>query len=1102
MASETYQLALLLTLKDLASGGLDRFQAKLLAAGKDGEKYRQTLVNIRSELNKGMGLSAAGFAGLAVLGKGVQVAGDFQASMTELRSSFSRLKKDGTIDTNALGRDMQRAEVVAMRLGNALPGTTEDFVQMMQVLRQNGLGVETILNGAADAVGNLAVASNAVPREIAADFAQFGNLFKLRADDFAPAADIFSKIYTSTGQTSTELVEAAKYFQGRAGVQLGLGGLKDAEQYTRLFGMMGKEGMRGSMAGMSLTNFFQAYNAHRDKLDDLAKATGIKLDFFDKKGKFVGLEEVIRQMSQFNKLSAKDRTAWMEELFGTLGSGAASMLANADGWKAFNAEQDKTIGLAAKNAEVAKNFNNQLEALTGSLKNLVVTGFGPLLPTFTNAAQGTNALVGSIIDFGRANPTLVSVIAKLALLGTTAVTLVGIFKTVSNAWRLMQFAAKFSSEERVINFFRKVKENAESTVPAVTKASHAVVTSSARTADAVTKSSKAIIAATESSTASVKKGFAAYVAADRQIQTSVAATGARIADTEKKVGKLRGSFQALGRSPMVSLGAQIGVVMIAEAAVMSFVEHLMTGRELSAKVKLNVADMKAQFDELLLSGELFRPPGYKSGAIDASVAPALNLIEDGGRLMRQLHPERTSPDDSYFKQITGANFWEDIVFPPAYGVTPKAFSPTGETINFNPRVFAKMLQEGGIGQYGRDPNQLAALLRSVNSIPGATVRDVEMITEAIKIAIGGTYPDNLTKALELVAKEQGKPAPGEPRKSYETFPSVQDLRTPWNVQPFDINRPFGRQSLFSPPAEPFRDSTRKPEPPKPAVEPMKLFDLVKGSTEVFDKLSALNEPIAVSVGHFTSLNKPVGENVTSFFNLSQPTPQVATAFGDLLPHAQRTPSALQTLVSGARNVGASLDTLSSSIASWRPPAVGGSVVMNADGTSTFVPHPSRAIGGVVERHGFAYVHAGNVITPARVTKGLSGFDQLMTWVRESRNQAQTPSIFNSFKVSTGEASTTNSSTTITGNNRPNYPLPKLMGVPPELATLDPAVATLAGGKQATAARTNVTINAPLSVTVNGGGEKAKDEFAGMLQAHARRLMRDFERAIDMGRNRD
>ena len=34
MGSEVFQLALLLTLKDAASSGLDRFDAKLLAAGK------------------------------------------------------------------------------------------------------------------------------------------------------------------------------------------------------------------------------------------------------------------------------------------------------------------------------------------------------------------------------------------------------------------------------------------------------------------------------------------------------------------------------------------------------------------------------------------------------------------------------------------------------------------------------------------------------------------------------------------------------------------------------------------------------------------------------------------------------------------------------------------------------------------------------------------------------------------------------------------------------------------------------------------------------------------------------------------------------------
>lgn len=1014
--ADVYQLALLLTLKDAASGGLQQFQARLLAAGKDGEKYAKSLEHIRSEMNKGVAMTGLGVGGMALMGKGVQVAGDFQASMTELRASFSQLGKDGKVNMAALGADMQKAEAVGMRLGNALPGTTEDFVQMMQVLKQNGLATETILNGAADAVGNLAVATKSVPREIAADFAQFGNLFKLRSQDFAPAADVFSRIYSSTGQTSTELVEAAKYFQGRAGTSLGIGGLKDAEQMTRIFGLLGKKGMRGSMAGMGLTNFFTEYNTHRDKLEDLTKATGIKLDFFDTRGKFVGMDKVIEQMKQFDKLSEKDRSSWMTEIFGVLGQGVGNILVDANAWKQFNIEQDKTISLAQKNAEVAKNFNNQLEALTGSAKNLVVTGFGPLLPMLTSGTESANKFVGAIIDFGRANPALTSTIAKFALMGTTAVTLVGAFKTGSNAFQLMRFASNFSSEERVTGFFKKLKENVDNSSPSLINGAQNVVSSTEKTSTAVTKGSKAVIAATESRSASVKKGFAAYVAADKAIAASVASTSRHIVDAEKKMGRFGSAYQSLASSGAVRLGVQIGVVMVAEAAVSSLISHIMEGRALSANVKLNFTEIQAQYDEMLLSGELYRGPGYKSGSIDASTRPAIETILDGGRLMRKLHPERTGPDDSYFKQITGANFWEDLVYSSPYGSSPtgnKGFANSTQMIDFNPRVFAKRLQEGGIGQYGRDPNQLAALLRSVPQIKGATVKDVEMITEAIKLAVGETYPDNLTAALEIIAKEQGKSteknAVGDKAAifrqdtAFQGFPSVKNLTTPWGIPSFNAYKqpyPFHVKPELKKPekveAKPKLtpdtqlklfdlQSAAKQAPIPPPFDPAKLFDLTK-SADVFN---ALNVPVAVSATNFTNLLAPVESIVTNFGNLQTPTADTAQAFGDLIDPARQVPSSFRNVWTSATGLSVALDGVSSKISGWQPPA---SPSASPAGRRRALPGGvvlGHAVGGTVLSDGLIMAHAGNVITPARTTRGLPGFTELMAWAR-SKNDFQLP----------------------------------------------------------------------------------------------------------------
>src|SRR4051812_36999336 len=124
MASEVFKLAIFLSLTDQASSGLNRFEAKLRAAGKEGEKFHSEFEKIRKDLNRDLAIGGTGIAGLALFGKGVQIAADYQASMTDLRTSLSQVGKDGKVNFNALGQDMAKAEVIAMRLGNELPGTT------------------------------------------------------------------------------------------------------------------------------------------------------------------------------------------------------------------------------------------------------------------------------------------------------------------------------------------------------------------------------------------------------------------------------------------------------------------------------------------------------------------------------------------------------------------------------------------------------------------------------------------------------------------------------------------------------------------------------------------------------------------------------------------------------------------------------------------------------------------------------------------------------------------------------------------------------------------------------------------------------------------
>ena len=84
MGSEAFTLAILLTLKDAASSGLDRFEAKLLAGGKAGEKFAADYQKLRSQLNKDLAIGGVGLAGLKLMKNGIDAAADYQSVMSML----------------------------------------------------------------------------------------------------------------------------------------------------------------------------------------------------------------------------------------------------------------------------------------------------------------------------------------------------------------------------------------------------------------------------------------------------------------------------------------------------------------------------------------------------------------------------------------------------------------------------------------------------------------------------------------------------------------------------------------------------------------------------------------------------------------------------------------------------------------------------------------------------------------------------------------------------------------------------------------------------------------------------------------------------------
>lgn len=470
MSSQGFELAILISLRDAASGGADRVSDRLRLMGKEAKVALKTCEDLRKDLKQGLVMGGVGIAGLATLRSGVKAAGDFEASMADLRMSLQEVGKDGQVNLSKLNSEMNQAESLAIRLGNALPGTTQDFIEMLAVLKQGGLDVRTILEGTGEAVAGLAIITHQQPKSLAEPFAQYVQQFELKGKETTKLADVLGKLRFATGLTPQELIEGSKFFQTRAGMPLGLTGLQGAEQSGRLLATLRSYGLEGGIGGRELGGFASGLTFHSKEqqkaLAELKAKHGISLEFFDKKGQFKGFENVFAQMEKLRKLTTEQKLTFGEKLFGREGMGIASIMmkAGVQGWNDVNARIDKTAGSQEMLNQVTQTYNNKMEALLGTIDNLKATTFTPMLDMIKPYLDTANSLVGEMQEFAKEHPAIAGMTTKLFALASAALVVQGGFKAMRAAWGLWKIASAIGGgESALLSFLRKTETQAGAT---------------------------------------------------------------------------------------------------------------------------------------------------------------------------------------------------------------------------------------------------------------------------------------------------------------------------------------------------------------------------------------------------------------------------------------------------------------------------------------------------------------------------------------------------------------------------------------------------------------------------------------------------------------
>lgn len=481
MSSQSFELNILLSLRDQASRGIDANREKLRALGKEGRESlkayerdskaaMKTFEDLQKDFSKGAAATGIGVAGFVAMYKGVKVAAEFEDAMLGLKSAFQETGQDARVFAD----QMNRAEVLGIDLGNQLQGTTQDYLQIFAALKQAGVETETILGGAGKSAGYLANVSGTIRTgafiEQAKELGQFGKLFKLKPEDFEATVNLFSALKDRFDIESSSLIESAKYFQSTAS-SLGMTGLEGATDTARLFAFIKRNAaLEGSTAGTSVAAMITQFVTHKKQLAELKKATGVDLNLFETKGKdkgkFLGLDNAFKEAEKLRGLQGSIRKEALVKAFGTEGEKVFGAMVDAglDGWKSFVAESKKAVEVNAKINAQMETFNSKLEAVQGSISNLVASGFTPMLNSVKPILDGTNSLIGNMQAFGKEHPNIAKVASAIFGVGSTTLVVTGAITMLTAKWRMWKIVSAVSSgDTQLLTFLQNVQAQTTTT---------------------------------------------------------------------------------------------------------------------------------------------------------------------------------------------------------------------------------------------------------------------------------------------------------------------------------------------------------------------------------------------------------------------------------------------------------------------------------------------------------------------------------------------------------------------------------------------------------------------------------------------------------------
>lgn len=335
-------------------------------------------------------------------------------------NAATQLKVAMMDSTGQVPADFQKISDLATGLGDRLPGTTADFMEMMTTLRQQGLSAANILGGTGEAAAYLAVQLQMPVTEAAKFAAKMQDATRTSEKDMLSLMDTIQRT-SNLGVDSNDMLQGFTKLSPVMAI-IKKEGLDAANTLTPLLVMMDQTGMAGESAGNAIRKVFQSgVDEKRFTKANAALAemkAGFDLDFTDGKGEFGGMDQLFAQLEKLKKLTSVQRTSVMKELFGddseTLQVVNTLMDKGLAGYQEVADKMRDQADLQTRVKEQLGTLANTIEAAEGSWSNAMSEIGATIAPELKELINGFGELAVSVKNWVKENPGLTAAIVKTA----------------------------------------------------------------------------------------------------------------------------------------------------------------------------------------------------------------------------------------------------------------------------------------------------------------------------------------------------------------------------------------------------------------------------------------------------------------------------------------------------------------------------------------------------------------------------------------------------------------------------------------------------------------------------------------------------------------